>query len=66
MSNSQIPQQIQRQWFNSKQIAERFNISLTTVARWEKKGFPVHRQGYVKRYDPTECDEWLSNLRSGQ
>ena len=58
-----MSQKQSQQWFNSKQIMDHFNISRSTLVRWEKKGFPVHRQGYVKRYEPAECDKWMSSWK---
>lgn len=43
-----------------KEVQEKFNVSESTVIRWEKKGMPFYGGGDVKpRYNYDEVLVWL-------
>ena len=57
-TNHQNPDEI---WVTSKQLAERYKISLRCLQNWVRDGvIPVVRVGRVLRFNIASCDSALS------
>jgi excisionase family DNA binding protein len=53
-----------RPWLTGWQVANRLQVSLTTVARWANQGRLAHRRtlGGHRRYDPELIDQLVRDL----
>ena len=50
-------------FLNRSKIAEFFNVSLTTIDGWTRRGAPFSKKGQQLRFDPAEVSRWLAKYR---
>lgn len=58
----------ERDWLTSREVAERLQVTETTLARWRDaaEGPPWYVIGKRVRYDTARFDAWLSATKDGR
>lgn len=44
-------------------VAEKYQVSEPTIYRWMKEGLPKYKLGGATRFDETEVDHWIKNVK---
>lgn len=50
--------------YTTAELADKFQVTRQTLAKWQDKGLPHYKVGRIIRYNINDVEEWLSNYEN--